>query len=275
MLKYLRKRFCVVFAVLLSAETAAAESIMDLFPYPLITVKGSEAFQEWEVLRSSSGTPIILGDREQVERILDAFDPSYDEYYDPLEISLTKSKARQHPAALYEHRVAEHRLLVESLRENGSDLAEELAEVDPLKIPEDYWGEWPDASSQPNRLISLDHRETGLPHELVYITILPTENPWEAPIYLRFGGWNANPPPDIHAAVFRDWATEFGAVPVVIQSDVVEMYIADPPTGRGSSRTLAQQQYIYSNDIVDQGVGDLSSLAALLDQGKFWYFWWD
>ncbi|CAN0604758.1 unnamed protein product, partial [Ectocarpus sp. 12 AP-2014] len=68
---------------------------------------------------------------------------------------------------------------------------------------------------------------------------------------------------------------EFGAVPVVIQSDVVEMYIADPPTGRDSSRTLAQQQYIYSNDIVDQGVGDLSSLAALLDQGKFWYFWWD
>ena len=136
-------------------------------------------------------------------------------------------------------------------------------------------GDWPNQIAQANRLISLDQWDTGRPPEEIFITILPTENPWHAPIYLRFGGWNANPPPDIHAAAFRHWATAFGAVPVVIQSDIVEFYVETPPSGRDAARALAREQYIYCNDIVDQGVGDLSTLAALLDGGSFWYFWWD
>jgi len=256
-------------------QSAAADSLLDAFPYPIVAVKGPEAFQEWQSLRSKEGTPIILGSSEEVQAILTAFDPSSAEFYDPLEVSLVKANAHRHPASLYEHRKAEHQLFVEDLREDGSDWATEMAETDPLAIPEEYWGEWPDLDPQPNRLTSLDHWETGLPPDTVYITILPTNNAWEAPIYLRFGAWNANPPPDIHAAAFRSWAREFNAVPVVMQSNAVEMYVESPPIGRAPASALARQQYIYCNDIVDQGSGDMSVLAAMLDQGKFWYFWWD
>jgi hypothetical protein len=260
---------------LLGIQPAAADTLLDAFPYPLVTVKGSDAFQEWQALRSKGGTPIILGEREEVERILDAFDPSWADVYDPLNVSLAKANAHQHPASLYEHRTTEQQFFVESLRENGSDWAEEMAETDPLAIPEEYWGAWPDIGPQTNQLISLDHWETGRPPEVVYITILPTKNAWEAPAYLRFGHWNANPPPDIHAAAFRNWAEDFGAVPVVMQSDIIEMYVTSPPTGREAASALARQHYIYCSDIVDQGVGDMSVLAAILDQGRFWYFWWD
>jgi len=265
----------VILATALGLQSASADKLIDAFPYPLVTVKGSEAFEEWQALQSRGGTPIILGASDEVERILDAFDPEWAKFHEPLDVTLAKAKAHHHPAALYEHRTLEHQLFIKSLEENGSDMTEKWAAIDPLAIPEDYWGEWPNIAPQPNRLISLDDWETGRPLDIVYITILPTSNAWEAPAYLRFGAWNSNPPPDIHAAALRKWATEFGAVPVVIQADVIEMYVASPPMGREAASALAREQYIYCNDIVDQGVGDMSVLAAILDNGNFWYFWWD
>ena len=269
------KSILVLLIALLGLQPAAADPLLDKFPYPLIAVKPSEAFQQWELLRSKSGTPIIIGDRKQVERILEVFDPSFDKLYDTLEISLAKAKTHQHPASLYEYRKAEHQLFVDALRKDDIDTAEEMAKFDPLDIPEEYWGEWPDLPLRVDQLVSSYHWQTDPTLETMYITILPTDNPWEAPIYLRFGGWNANPPSDIHAAALRKWKTEFGVVPVVIQSDVMEVYVANPPTGRDASKALAIQHFIYCSDIVEQGVGDMSKLAAALDQGKFWYFWWD
>jgi len=38
---------------------------------------------------------------------------------------------------------------------------------------------------------------------------------------------------------------------------------------------LAKEQYIFCNDIVDQGVGTVSALAATLLDSNYWYFWWD
>jgi hypothetical protein len=39
--------------------------------------------------------------------------------------------------------------------------------------------------------------------------------------------------------------------------------------------TVAKEQYIYCADIVDQGVGDISTLAATLIGQNWWSFWWD
>ena len=150
-----------------------------------------------------------------------------------------------------------------------------MAALDPLDIPDDYWGPWPNLGPQPDGLISLDDWETGRPFKTVYITILPTENAWEAPIYLRFGGWNANPMPEIHAAAFRRWEEAYGAVPAVMQSDIIEFHVERPAKTRDAARALAREFYIYCNDIVDQGVGDMSVLAALAMSDAPWYFWWD
>ena len=38
---------------------------------------------------------------------------------------------------------------------------------------------------------------------------------------------------------------------------------------------LARDYYLYAPDIVDQGVGDVETLAAAVRGGNAWYFWWD
>lgn len=270
----IRRLFSALVAVLL-IQPVAADPLIDAFPYPLVAVKGSKAFEEWQALRSKEGTPIILGGQESVERVLDYFQFMSEQVDDPLEVTLDKGNTHQYPNALYEFRIREHQQLVDSLLKNGSEMAQDIAQLDPVQIPDEYWGEWPDTVEKQKRLISLNHWETGLPPDVVYIAILPTEDPWEAPAYLRFGGWNSNPAPDVHVAAFRKWTTEFGAVPVVIQADVIEMYVESPPSGREAARALAKVQYLYCDDIVHQGVGDLSTLAAMLEGANFWYFWWD
>jgi len=46
--------------------------------------------------------------------------------------------------------------------------------------------------------------------ERVHILLLPTSSSWEVPAYLRFGGWNACPLPEVHVATLRSWHERFG-----------------------------------------------------------------
>jgi Domain of unknown function (DUF4253) len=71
------------------------------------------------------------------------------------------------------------------------------------------------------------------------------------------------------------WHDLYGAEVVGITSDVVEMHVAKPPLDRESALSLAKAQYLYCNDIVEQGTQTLSVLAATLLEGSVWYFWWD
>jgi hypothetical protein len=38
---------------------------------------------------------------------------------------------------------------------------------------------------------------------------------------------------------------------------------------------LAQEQYGFCFDIVEQGVGTIENLAGGLTASNIWYFWWD
>ena len=53
------------------------------------------------------------------------------------------------------------------------------------------------------------------------------------------------------------------------------MQVARPPQTKEEALELARQQYLFCNDIVDQGVGDVESLAKTLLYSPVWYFWWD
>jgi len=92
---------------------------------------------------------------------------------------------------------------------------------------------------------------------------------------LRFGGWNECPSPEVHVALMRLWQERFGAEVVGITRDVVEMRVERPPTNKVDALRLAKQQYLYCQDIVDQGTQTLESLAAVLLGGTSWFFWWD
>ena len=60
-----------------------------------------------------------------------------------------------------------------------------------------------------------------------------------------------------------------------ISSDVIEMRVERPPSTREAAFAVAEEQFAYCSDIVLQGTGSISALAATLMNGTAWYFWWD
>jgi plasmid stabilization system protein ParE len=109
----------------------------------------------------------------------------------------------------------------------------------------------------------------------VFIGLMRLDAPWEASAWLRWGGWNACPFPWEHCAVHRYWQEQYGAEVVSITHAIVQCVVPRPPSDRRSALALAEQQYYYCADIVQQGVGTIEALAALLLNGRCWYFWWD
>lgn len=108
----------------------------------------------------------------------------------------------------------------------------------------------------------------------LYLAKIPTEHPWEVLAWLPFGGWNACPAPEDMMAVLKYWNEKYGAVPVCIGSDTLEVYVPEPVRD-ADALELAKEQYAFCTDIVDQGVGTITALAEELKKSTIWFFWWD
>jgi hypothetical protein len=136
-------------------------------------------------------------------------------------------------------------------------------------------GPWPE-QSRPLQGYSILHRYgRGAPPPL-HIGLCPATKGWMVPGFLHYGGWNACPGPGEHVARMRYWEGIHGAELVVMTHDTVEMSVASPPNDRESAMELAQHQFAYCFDIIDQGTaGSLEGLAASLMESSVWSFWWD
>ena len=107
----------------------------------------------------------------------------------------------------------------------------------------------------------------------VLLVKLPTDKPWEAALYLPFGGWNYCPAPLEMASVLKLWYESYGAVPAMISHDTLDMCLASPiPSDRAESAAL--QQIAFDEDLLMTGVS-VSGLAKLLEASDIWSFWWD
>ncbi|HEX7587301.1 MAG TPA: DUF4253 domain-containing protein [Anaerolineae bacterium] len=93
--------------------------------------------------------------------------------------------------------------------------------------------------------------------------------------YLRWGNWKDCPAPEYHVAALRSWRDRFGAELIGSGHDVMNIGVRRRPTNRAEALDLAREQYSYCSDIVEQGVGSLSALAAALMEHDWWFFWWN
>lgn len=268
----MRRREFIVGASLVSASgacdsvgqnfnTPEFERLRRDFPYEIVQVQGSLALDEWSRLRDlGRGWPIILGGEEDFLRVAEGV-VGYEG--DPVGVQsvediLAAARRLDHPASL-----------LQSIQERYAQYGDAPPEAD--------IGEWPaDASlmGAGGLTVPIDIL-SGRPFERVYIAILPTQDPTEAPAYLRWGGWNECPSPEHHVAAFRSWRDRYGVVPVAMAGDVLNLHAVSRPASREEALGLAREQYAYCTDIVDQGVTTLSNLAAVLMNGDWWYFWWD
>lgn len=136
-------------------------------------------------------------------------------------------------------------------------------------------GDWPSDVQPATSLYTVFDGLRGKPHAEVRCALIPTKESWQAPAYLGFGGWNDCPEDSIQCAVFKYWRDRWGADIVVIANDVIEAAVEHPPVSPEDAVKLAQEQYEFCADIVEQGTQTLPNLAARLLNGPLWFFWWD
>jgi hypothetical protein len=144
-------------------------------------------------------------------------------------------------------------------------------------LDDDEWdvvGEWP-AAPRPNSGFVLPYDVSTKSPRTTVVAVVEVAQHADVPAAVGWGNWNACPPPEEHVAIMTRWSDRYGARLVGVSSDVIEMKVTSPPTTREAAMQLADEQFLYCEDIVTQGTGSISALAATLLNGSVWYFWWD
>ena len=136
-------------------------------------------------------------------------------------------------------------------------------------------GDWPSEVPEAGSISAHLEVLSRKPKKAAYLAKIPASRNWEAPAYIGMGGWNACPDAAVLTAFAKRWHERYGAEVVSITHDVMEFTVTKPPTTKEAALELAKEQYVICSDIVDQGVGDVSALAAALLNSNYWYFWWD
>jgi hypothetical protein len=267
------------------AAKRRAEALAAL-PYERLQVSGSAALREWERLKTAGrGAPIVIGSDEDLSSIAVPFRPDYWTNADEPVLAETLAKADQltHPEGLNAYRQAEEERFDQLCQEDPRVCERYDAFLQQLRdagIDTDFdqgppVGQWPEQPPFVPALTVAKDLLTGRPFDRVFIILVPTDDWTTIPAYLRWGNWNANPPPEYHVAALRSWRDRYGAELAGLSLDVMNIRVATKPKSRDEAMALAREHYAYCNDTVDQGVGTLSNLAAALKSHDWWFFWWD
>jgi hypothetical protein len=218
-------------------------------PFEIVTVPGAQAYERLLALRAERRgvIPVAFGDREDHGRVMEALEYNDMPFAECLRIGVG--------------------LDVEEWMQERLDEEPELFETE----SEDDDGQ---PGANPPLTLALDIL-SGKPKEEVLIGLIPVAQPWEVAAYLRPGGWNDCPGPEVHVAMFKRWYERHGAIITGLSGDTIEMSCERPPATADAARTLAREQFVYCTDIVHQGVQSETNLAKVLLNGRNWFFWWD
>lgn len=228
------------------------------FPYPTYKVAGEQALSTWARLKGEGdGYPLIVGPPDSAELVAELVE---------LNGGTTASVLAAADAVNFPQ---------DLLARHLAELKAEAAEFGQPYDDSRRVGTWP-SRVDPNRGGELTRDVLSqAPYPEVFIIVLPTQDPAEAIAMLRYGGWNACPPPEEHVAAFRSWRERFGFEPVCVGHDIIEGRVSRRPTDQAAALALARELFAYCPDLVDQGTDDLATLAAILMVSDWWFFWWD
>lgn len=264
-------------------------------PYPFVAVPGDRALTEWERIRAEGRAwPVIIGNANSASYLEETFEY---ETRTPDQI-IAAAEALVFPEALLDLRRKEREESLADLRDRPSGevayrvmegaekdlLAEdagrpvtvgELLKQAETDDGEPALGAWPEVAESYQGLASItDYRSNAL-FETVYILLIPAAESAAVPAHLRFGAWNACPPPEHQVATLRALHSRYGAELVICTNDTIELRVKRRPQSREEALQLARALYAYCNDSIDQGHQTLSAYAAYLMASDWWYFWWD
>ncbi|WP_284734750.1 DUF4253 domain-containing protein [Sphingosinicella terrae] len=239
--------------------------LVEALPFERLQVRGEDAMSTWSRLRTDGGGyPLLVGDDEGLIRLAEQW--SQDER--TVAEMLETAAGLEVPRCFSERRRYELERLCAVLGDPVPDLEEELEA--PL-------GQWPEPEDvAPNDGPCLAWRATDRePLPRANFLRLPARDGAEIPALFHWGGWNECLPSEYHVAALKSWRARFGAELVAMNGDTIELRVARRPTTRDEALALAREFFVYCPDVVLQGAGDLSTLAAILMISDWWYFWWD
>lgn len=249
------------------------ENLSDL-PFALETVHGEAAYETLMSLRSQSqqAIPVVLGDDEELERLLEVSAEDERDYAEILaaanDIDVLAWVAEKHES--YLAMMAEYGDAEADLDDDEDEADGDADEAEFEAGADDDEGDFmPHLSTLAYDIVS------GEAKPRVHIGLIPVAESWQVPAYLKIGDWNECPEAAVHVAFFKYWYEQYGAVVTAISSDTIEFSVTRPPLSIEQARVLARQQYMYCADIVDQGVESEENLAQTLLNADNWFFWWD
>jgi hypothetical protein len=247
----------------LSWRPAMAEG--GVFPFQRMQVNGADALAAWERMKGDGGGwPIVIGAEEDFERVAESLQFGVDDGR-TAQAMLDAAATLRFPEDFRRRKHEE----MERFRTEHPEWADEEEGEGPER------GDWPATPPESSGLHVDRDILTQRYHSRVEIIRLPTTDWTEAPAHLSYGGWNDCPFPHEHVAAFRSWRDRYGVELAGMSGDVITMRAQRLPSTREEALVLAQEQYDYCSDIVDQGVGTLDNLAAALMAHRWWFFWWD
>jgi hypothetical protein len=138
----------------------------------------------------------------------------------------------------------------------------------------DIAGVWPDDDADLRNGPGIDDLQPWV-GPVAQIAFVPTSRSWEVPAWIRWGDWNACPPPAEHVAILHSWHDRYGAELVAATADQLWLTVADPPTSRVQVEPLAEEHFAYCSDLTQQGLGTIADYASAIAGCSMWVFWWD
>ena len=268
------------------------------FPFERVEVPGDMALAKWEELRKAGrGVPVIIGNEESVAAVSEPLGEHWP-YKRTVSDIVAAADRLHHPADLFAHRARESAEAAERLKQqfekepnaplpkmSVTDAQGRVRELTPEEVREAFLreldhkpptGDWPSdlGPPGPEPSVAFDIL-TMQPLQKAHIALVPTDDWTTVPAHLNWGAWNACPAPEYHVTALRSWRDRYGAELVGLNRDTMNLRVARAPKTRAEALDLAQEQYAYCNDIVDQGAGTMSMLAAALMASPWWFFWWD
>lgn len=115
---------------------------------------------------------------------------------------------------------------------------------------------------------------SGKPTRGVFLLLLPTTDGCEFAAYLEWGGWNACPEPTAHVAVLRHWQRTYGAEPVAVTHDYLELLLPKALGSWRSARIAAEEQSLYCDEVATEEDWQ-QTLIRDVARSRLWAFWWD
>ncbi len=162
----------------------------------------------------------------------------------------------------------------ELLQERIQEYIDDDSELDETELYGEYDGE-AEVVDCYSAFEDFEEYDSGKIKETILFKV-PTTKPWELAAYVPFGGWNECPAPDEMMAICKYWYEKYGAVPVTISHDIMEMHVPAPVEG-AEALQVAKEHFAFCSDRVFQGTesGTLTELAACIEASEIWFFWWD